>query len=60
MKDFTRSLFIDMRLENGPELWDKACAISKEFDMGLERTDGSLERLTATLNRAIDVSSQGT
>ncbi len=60
LKDFTRSLFIDMRLENGPELWDKARAISKEFEMELESTDGSLERLIATLNRAIVVSSQGT
>jgi hypothetical protein len=59
LKDFSRSLFIDMRLENDPELWDKARAISREFDLVLERTDGSLERLIATLNRAIDVSSQG-
>ena len=29
LRDFTRSLFIDMRLENGPELWEKARAISK-------------------------------
>jgi len=60
LKDFTRSLYIDMRLENSPELWDKARAISEEFEMELERTGGSLERLIATLNRAIDVSSQVT
>ena len=60
LKDFTRSLFIDMRLENGPELWQKARAISREFDMVLKRTDGSLERLIDTLNRAIGLSSQGT
>jgi hypothetical protein len=47
-----------MRLDNGPVLWDKARAIAKEFEMVLERTDGSLERLIDTLNRAIDVSSQ--
>ncbi len=60
LRDFSRSLFIDMGLENGPELWNKARAISKEFDLGLDITDGSLERLTATLKRAIEVSSQGT
>ncbi len=60
LRDFTRSLFIDMRLENGPELWNKARAISKEFNLGLDITDGSLERLAATLKRAIEVSSQGT
>ena len=55
LRDFTRSLFIDMRLENGPELWEKARAISSEFDLELERTDGSLERLIDTLNRAINI-----
>ena len=60
LKDFTRSLFIDMQLEKGPELWEKARAISSEFEMVLERTEGSLERLIDTLKRAIDVSSQGT
>jgi hypothetical protein len=60
LRDFTRSLFIDMRSENSPELWDEARAISKEFDLVLERTDGSLERLIATLKRAIEVTSQGT
>ena len=55
LRDFTRSLFIDIRLENGPELWEKARAISSEFDLELERTDGSLERLIDTLNRAIDI-----
>ena len=60
LRDFTRSLFIDIRLENGPELWEKAREISSEFEMVLERTEGSLERLIATLNRAIVVSSQGT
>ena len=59
LRDFTRSLFIDMRLENGPELWEKALSISNEFDLRLESTEGSLERLIDTLNRAIKVSSHG-
>lgn len=56
LREFTRSLYIDMRMENGPELLEKARAISSEFDLELERTDGSLERLIDTLKRAIDVS----
>ena len=56
LREFTRSLYIDMRMENGPELWEKARAISSEFEMVLERTEGSLERLIDTLKRAIDVS----
>lgn len=59
LRDFTRSLFIDMRLENDSELWEKARAIAKEFDLVPETTQGSLERLIDTLSRAIDVSSQG-
>ena len=59
LKDLARSLFIDMRLENGPELWEKALSISNEFDLRLESTQGSLERLIDTLNRAIEVSSHG-
>ena len=59
LRDFTRSLFIDMRLDNGPELWETAQAIASEFDMPLERTQGSLERLVDTLERAVDLSSQG-
>ncbi|MFZ0613419.1 MAG: DUF1638 domain-containing protein [Desulfobacterales bacterium] len=59
LKEFTRSLYIDMQLENGSELWEKARAISSEFNMVLERTAGSLERLTDTLYRAIDMSSRG-
>ena len=59
LKDFTRSLFIDMRLQNGPELWEKALSISNEFGLRLESTEGSLERLIDTLNRAIKVCSHG-
>ena len=59
LRDFTRSLLIDMRLENGPELREKALWISNEFDLRLESTEGSLERLIDTLNRAIKVSSHG-
>jgi hypothetical protein len=59
LKDFTRSLFIDTQLQNGPELREKALSISNEFDLRLESTEGSLERLIDTLNRAIRVSSHG-
>jgi hypothetical protein len=59
LKDFTRSLFIDMRLENGSELWEKALSISNEFDLRMESTEGSLEGLIDTLNRAIKVSLHG-
>lgn len=57
LRDFTRSLYIDMRLENGSELWEKALSISNEFDLRLESTEGSLKRLVDTLRRVIDVSS---
>ncbi len=53
LKDYTRALFIDMNLGDQAELLQKAQEIAEEFDLRLERTDGSLTRLKTTLNRAL-------
>ncbi len=53
LKDYTRALFIDMNLGDQEELLQKAQEIADEFDLRLERTDGSLARLKATLSQAL-------
>jgi hypothetical protein len=53
LKDYTRALFIDMNLGDRQELWQKAQEIAGEFNLRLEQTPGSLTRLEATLNRAL-------
>ena len=54
LKDYTRALFIDMHLGDQEELLQKAQEIATEFDLRLVSTPGSLTRLQATLNRALE------
>ncbi len=53
LKDYTRALFIDMHLGDQERLLEKAQEIAEEFNLRLERTDGSLAGLKATLGRAL-------
>ncbi len=53
LKDFTRGLFIEMKLGNPQKLLKKACEITDQFDLRLERTEGSLAFLRKTLQRAL-------
>jgi hypothetical protein len=53
LKDYTRTLFIDMNLGDQEELLKTAQEIATEFDLRLESTPGSLTRLEATLNQAL-------
>lgn len=53
LKDYTRALFIDMNLGDQERLLKKAQEISQEFHLRLERTEGSLAGLKATLSQAL-------
>ena len=53
LKNYTRALFIDMGLGDQKRLLNKAREIAAEFHLRLERTEGSLAGLQATLNRAL-------
>ena len=53
LKDYTRALFIDMNLGDQERLLTKAQEIAQEFHLRLERTEGSLAGLKATLSRAL-------
>jgi len=53
LKDYTRALFIDMNLGDQERLLKKAQEISEEFHLRLERTEGSLAGLKATLSQAL-------
>jgi hypothetical protein len=53
LKDYTRALFIDMNLGDQELLLKKAQEISEEFHLRLERTEGSLAGLKATLSQAL-------
>jgi hypothetical protein len=53
LKDYTRALFIDMNLGDQEQLLTKAQEIAAEFHLRLERTQGSLAGLKATLSRAL-------
>jgi hypothetical protein len=53
LKDYTRSLFIDMNLGDRTQLLHKAREIAAEFRMRLEITEGSLERLQVALQRSL-------
>ncbi len=53
LKDYTRALFIDMHLGDQERLLEKAQEIAEEFNLRLERTEGSLAGLKATLGRAL-------
>ena len=53
LKDYTRGLFIDMKLGDRERLLEKAKEITDEFHLRLESTHGSLATLEETLNRSI-------
>jgi hypothetical protein len=53
LKDYTRALFIDMQLGHEASLLQKAQEIAGEFHLRLERTQGSLDALQATFQRAL-------
>jgi len=53
LKDYTRGLFIEMKLGDQERLLKKAQEIADEFHLRLERTQGSLAVLEETLNRSI-------
>ncbi len=53
LKDFTRALFIEMKLGDQEKLLKKAHEIADEFHLRLERTEGSLGVLEGTLKRAL-------
>lgn len=53
LKDYTRGLFIEMKLGNQQKLLKKAREITDQFDLRLERTEGSLSLLENTLHLAL-------
>jgi hypothetical protein len=53
LKDFTRGLYIETGLEDDLRLWPKAQEISREFNLRLERTAGSLSLLKQTIEKAL-------
>lgn len=53
LKNYTRALVIDMKLGDQEKLLKKAEEIANEFQLKLERTDGSLTVLRDTFNRAL-------
>jgi len=53
LKDFTRGLYIETGLEEDLRLWPKALEISREFNLRLERTTGSLSLLKQTIEKAL-------
>ena len=53
LKDYTRALFIDMKLGDQEKLLKKAQEIADEFHLRLEGTEGSLYVLRDTLNQAL-------
>ena len=52
LRDFTRGLYIETGLEDDQRLWPKARETSREFNLRLEKTAGSLGLLEQTLRRA--------
>jgi hypothetical protein len=53
LKDFTRGLYIETGLEDDLRLWPKALEISREFNLRLERTTGSLSLLEQTIEETL-------
>jgi len=54
LRDFTRALYIEMKSgDHGHELLKKAQKIADEFNLRLEKTEGSLTMLKDTLNKAL-------
>ena len=58
LKDFTRGLYIETGLEDDQRLWPKALEISREFNLRLERTTGSLGLLKQTIEKALQAQNQ--
>jgi hypothetical protein len=58
LKDFTRGLYIETGLEDDQRLWPKALEISREFNLRLERTAGSLGLLKQTIEKALRICKQ--
>ena len=59
LKDYTRALLIDMKVgDDEDELLKKAKEIATEFDLRLERTEGSLVVLEKTIEKAFHVLAQ--
>jgi hypothetical protein len=54
LKDFTRGLYIETGLDDDLRLWPKALEISREFNLRLERTTGSLSLLKQTIEKALE------
>ncbi len=59
LKDYTRTLFIDMHLGDQEKLLKQAQAVADEFSMRLDKTEGSLAVLKHTLNQALQHLYQG-
>jgi hypothetical protein len=53
LKNFTRGLYIETGLEDDRRLWPKALEISREFNLRLERTAGSLSLLKQSIKNAL-------
>ena len=53
LKDYTRALFIEMKLGDQAGLLKKAEEIAGQFNLRLERTSGSLAVLEKTLEKAL-------
>ncbi|MCG6879447.1 MAG: DUF1638 domain-containing protein [Deltaproteobacteria bacterium] len=53
LKDFSRALFIDMKLMGSEAIKREAGTIAAEFGWKLDKTEGSLIRLKQTLSKAI-------
>lgn len=58
LKDFSRALFIDMHLNKSDKIWQKAQSIAMEFGWRLDKTEGDLDNLKTTLQRAIALGSK--
>ncbi len=53
LKNFTRGLYIETGLDDDRRLWLRAQDISREFNLRLERTSGSLNLLKQTIEKSL-------
>jgi hypothetical protein len=54
LRDFSRGLYIETGLEDDQRLWPKAQEISREFNLRLEKTSGSLDQLRQAFTLALE------
>lgn len=54
LKNYTRALFIDMKLGKGDDLAKRAGEVATELDLRLDTTEGSLALLTETFERTLN------